>query len=262
MDKTLFGKTLLIGREPVNNRLLISLCLNGKNYFAPIGQPGSVASCVSRCIPGEGKAHCRMCIDLAGNISVENVKPENITYADGVQIMKKRVHESSVIEMGKLKYQVSVAEILNAAALIAKKVMPPVAEPPKEYDIRPLKAVYDDFHQRQLDLRIRQRNLNLKRSMVPIFTIGSGFLSRLPGMGAELSGVITALFFLGLVGTVWVIYKGFKDKSIEEGDQLVEEFQHKYVCPNPDCRHFLGMRPYHLLQQDNNCMYCKCKFRK
>ena len=40
MDERLFGKTILIGREPINNRLLVSLNHNGKNYFAPIGQLG------------------------------------------------------------------------------------------------------------------------------------------------------------------------------------------------------------------------------
>ena len=33
MDERLFGKTILIGREPINNRLLVSLNHNGKNYL-------------------------------------------------------------------------------------------------------------------------------------------------------------------------------------------------------------------------------------
>ena len=87
MDERLFGKTILIGREPINNRLLVSLNHNGKNYFAPIGQPGCVPDCVSRCIPNENKAHCRLNIDPTGTMTIENVKAENITFVDGTQIM-------------------------------------------------------------------------------------------------------------------------------------------------------------------------------
>lgn len=261
MDNRLFGKTILIGREPVNNRLLISLNVNGKNYFAPIGQPGSVSGGVSRCIPNENKAHCRLQIDANGVMTLENAKPENVTFIDGTQIMKKRVGENCTVEMGQYKYRVSMAEIINTATLIADKTIKKEVVVP-EFDIRPLKAVYDDYHEKQLALKIRQRNLNLKRSIAPIFTIGSGVFSRLPNLGNELSDIATLLFVIGLVATIWSFYNGYKDKSIEEGERITEEFQRKYICPNPECRHFLGMRPYHLLQQDNNCMYCKCKFKK
>ena len=270
MDERLFGKTILIGREPINNRLLVSLNHNGKNYLAQIGQQGCVPDCVSRCIPNENKAHCRLNIDPTGTMTIENVKAENITFVDGTQIMKKRVAESNVVEMGKYKHKVTVAEIINAATLIAAKVIPGQTNnvngaaanaPVKEFDIRPLKEVYADYHQKQLDIRIRQRNLNLMRGIAPIFTIGSGALQRLT-LGPEFTSLTGLLFFVGLGVAIWACYKGYNDKSIEETDQLTEEFQHKYVCPNPDCHHFLGMRPYHLLQQDNNCSYCKCKFKK
>ena len=124
MDERLFGKTILIGREPINNRLLVSLNHNGKNYLAQIGQQGCVPDCVSRCIPNENKAHCRLNIDPTGTMTIENVKAENITFVDGTQIMKKRVAESNVVEMGKYKHKVTVAEIINAATLIAAKVIP------------------------------------------------------------------------------------------------------------------------------------------
>ena len=147
MDERLFGKTILIGREPINNRLLVSLNHNGKNYLAQIGQQGCVPDCVSRCIPNENKAHCRLNIDPTGTMTIENVKAENITFVDGTQIMKKRVAESNVVEMGKYKHKVTVAEIINAATLIAAKVIPGQTNnvngaaanaPVKEFDIRRL----------------------------------------------------------------------------------------------------------------------------
>ena len=262
MDNTLFGKTILVGREPVNGRLLVSVNINGKNCFAPIGQPGSVSGGVSRCIPNEGKAHCRLTVDMKGGITLENAKPENVTYVDGTPVMKKHVGENSIVEMGQYRYQVPVGEVLKCAALIVEKVAGKQPKPQPEFSIKPLKAVYDNYHSRQMDMRIRQRNLNLKRSIAPIFTIGSGIISRLPGLGQELSTITLLMCIVGLVVTVWTFIKGYNDKSIEEADRLTEEFQSKYVCPNPECRHFLGMKSYNLLQQDNFCPYCKCKFIK
>ena len=34
-----------------------------------------------------------------------------------------------------------------------------------------------------------------------------------------------------------------------------------YVCPNPECRHFLGYQPYKLILQHKKCPWCKSKFQ-
>ena len=172
MDNRLFGKTILIGREPVNGRLLVSMKHNGKNYFAPIGQPGSVSGGLSRCIPGEDKAHCRLQIDMKGNMTLENAKAENVTFVDGTQIMKKHIDEGSIIEMGQYKYQVSVAEVLKTLTLIANQVIGGgsavksgggASENVPTFSIDHLKAVYDEFHDKQMEIKYRQRNLNQRR---------------------------------------------------------------------------------------------------
>ena len=271
MDNRLFGKTILIGREPVNGRLLVSMKHNGKNYFAPIGQPGSVSGGVSRCIPSEDKAHCRLQIDMKGDMTLENAKAENVTFVDGTQIMKKHIDEGSIIEMGQYKYQVSVAEVLKTLTLIANQVIGGgsavksgggASENVPTFSIDHLKAVYDEFHDKQMEIKYRQRNLNLLRGVAPIFTISSGAVSRISGVNPMVTDATTVLFFVGLAVTIYAFYMAYSDKSIDELDKLTEEFQHKYVCPNPQCRHFLGMKPYSLLKQDNGCVYCKCRFEK
>ena len=66
------GKTILIGKEPSQGRLLVALPGSGKS--AAIGLPGSVPASVSRCRPAEGIAHAKISIDQSGNIILTNLK--------------------------------------------------------------------------------------------------------------------------------------------------------------------------------------------
>ena len=185
--------------------------------------------------------------------------------------MKKHIDEGSIIEMGQYKYQVSVAEVLKTLTLIANQVIGcgsavksggGAPENVPTFSIDHLKAVYDEFHDKQMEIKYRQRNLNLLRGVAPIFTISSGAVSRISGVSPIVTDATTVLFFVGLAVTIYAFYMAYSDKSIDELDKLTEEFQYKYVCPNPQCRHFLGMKPYSLLKQDNGCVYCKCRFEK
>ena len=73
------GKTILIGKEPGNGRLLISVNIKGQVKNTTLGEMGCVPSCVSRCIPSDGVAHCKIDIDISGNITLTNAKPQNTT---------------------------------------------------------------------------------------------------------------------------------------------------------------------------------------
>jgi hypothetical protein len=76
-------------------------------------------------------------------------------------------------------------------------------------------------------------------------------------------GIFTFTIVLTIVGLVLMVYsfvKGYNDKSIEEQEKATEDFQHRYVCPNPECRHYMGNQPYHLVRQNRVCPWCKCKF--
>lgn len=278
MDKRLYGKSILIGKEPQNGRLLIALNINNKNYMATFGEMGSVNNGVSRCMPDLQKGHCRLAIDMAGHMTVQNLKEQNVTFVNGMQIVSKAVQESSIIEMGQYRYAVGVADIIGVAGKMVAHVCGAPAQPqgaaaypkgqqaaPKApvpaYDLRPLRKVWDDYHDKTQAIRIRQKKLGLFSSITPIFTLSSGAVRFLPVPDAfqDAAGI---LFFLGLAVTIWSFYARYTDKSIEEMDHLTDEFQHRYLCPNPDCRHFMGMQPYHLLEHNDNCPYCKCKYKK
>lgn len=48
--------------------------------------------------------------------------------------------------------------------------------------------------------------------------------------------------------------------TAERVQVLDEAFRRDYVCPNPDCRQFLGYAPFNDLLNQRQCRYCKCQW--
>ena len=89
--ENLKGKTILVGKEPGNGRLFVSVKINGQPKTAAIGEMNSVPNSVSRCKPAENTAHCKIEVDATGNLIVTNLKPQNVTYVNGAEIVSKKV---------------------------------------------------------------------------------------------------------------------------------------------------------------------------
>ena len=114
--KILHNKTILIGREPGNNRLMLAIKAADGIKVATIGGAGSVPNSVSRCIPVNNMAHCKLDIDATGNIRLTNMKEENVTYVGNNEVMSKNVSENSTISLGRDKFPIGIGEILKASA--------------------------------------------------------------------------------------------------------------------------------------------------
>lgn len=71
---------LIIGREAGASRLRISI--NNQDRFW--GNANSVPKSVSR-------QHCKVVTDDKGGYIITNLKPENVTYVNGVQIESKHI---------------------------------------------------------------------------------------------------------------------------------------------------------------------------
>lgn len=265
--ENLSGKTILIGKEPGNGRLCVSVNVNGLNKTAPIGEMHSVPNSVSRCIPGEYKAHCKIAIGANGDMVITNMKSQNVTYVNGAEIVSKKLKAGSRIELGKDRYAID----LNAIIMVVRKMvcvtngnggysqMPPRQAQQgqiQEYSIRHLKKVWDEYNDNMKRIKIRQKNIGLLSSIPMGFSMFGGLVA---GVAPDVREY--ALVFTGLALLIMLIgfYKKFTDKSIDEQEKLTEEFQNNYVCPNPKCHHFMGKRPYNILKQNKNCQYCKCK---
>lgn len=237
-------KTIWIGREPGQKRLLVALNVNGKVLSAPMGQAGCVPDCVSRCDMASGKAHCKIDVDKQGRMVLTNLKPENVTYVNGSSVASKQITNEVQVQLGMQKFSIHLVPILD----VAKKLVGTL--PPPAISIRHLEKVYDTYHEGVKKVRKEQKRINNYRSLyLPISMVGSlagGVL--FPGVGLVVGGILMA----------WCAYKGFTDKSDEKIEALRRQFEDDYICPN--CKHNVGDRPYHILKQNKTCPYCKAEW--
>lgn len=279
MEK-LKGKTILIGKEPERGRLLVAVAGNAGG--AAIGTPGSVPSCVSRCKPAEGTAHAKLTVDGSGNMTITNLKPQNVTYVNGSEISSKRIVITDAVELGKDRYAVSVPVIVETARKIVSAVPrresapvgKPAAVPSKEpampqqdsqkkkFNITHLRGVWDRY-EKEIDRITVQQQDAAKKRMLPIM---AGSLSGVASpILATLVTVNTLYITVPVAALSFALYFANyrkKDTSYEDRKTANEKFTDEYVCPNPDCNKFLGNMSYKLMKKQFSmqCPHCKCEF--
>ncbi len=255
------GKTILIGKEPGQGRLLVAIQGNGKS--AVIGAPGSVPSCVSRCRPAEGVAHAKITVGQNGDMVVTNMKDENVTFVNGCEIASKRVSPGQTVELGRDHFGVNLPVVIETAKRLVGTVTPPPPPPPgKKFNISHLQRVWDSYEAELDRITMQQQELG-KRRMLPIM-IGS-----LSGVASPLLATLVAVNTLYVTVPVaavsfalYFINYRKKDTSYEERKAAVDKFTDEYVCPNPDCNKFLGNLSYKLMkkQYSMHCPHCKSEF--
>lgn len=280
MDK-LKGKTILVGKEPGQGRLLVSVKGLGKS--AAIGTPGCVPACVSRCRAAEGIAHAEIAVDASGNMVITNMKPQNVTYVNGSEIVSKRVTPTSTVELGKDRFAISLPTVIETAkklmALTPAPVPPPGPQPPQppksqKFNISHLEYVWNDFHDKSLEIKRRQKQQGVYASLPMFFTMGGGAITFVLSfiLGEEYKNEIQILSgVLVLIGMIMLVYSFMtrkNDTSLEDLEKISEDFQLRYICPNPECRKFLGTISYKLLKnqlrshkdQKMYCPRCNCEY--
>ena len=265
MIDVLKGKTILIGKEPGQGRLLIAI--KGMPKIATLGQINSVPNSVSRCKPAEGVAHCQIEVDQAGNMTLTNLKAQNVTFVNGAEIMSKRINTASTVALGKDRFGINVTEVLNTA----QKIMMLAGgisggnggagggggTGSGPYSIKHLKNVWDDYSGSLKKMKIRQKNIGLLSNIPMAFImLGSVVIAIVP----EIRSFAITFTVIAFVVTIIGLWLRFKDKSIEKAEKLSKKFRKRYVCPKPECHRFLGNQPYDTLRQNKNCPYCKCKW--
>lgn len=241
-------KTILIGRDPNTSKLLISMNVNGQIKNVTLGN-GVIPNSVSRCLPAQNSAHCKITVNQNGDMILTNLKEQNITKVNGSEILSKRITNTNNISLGKEDYSFSVDSVLE----VAKKLAPEPPVMPKS--IKHLEKVYEDY-EKTLD-------------MIHQFQEKKGKMGRLPILVSSFGGVLsTALAILGipklLIVTVPITVlplllhvKNFthKDTSYEDRKKAQDKLIDEYICPH--CQHYLGSQPYKVLKQNKKCPHCK-----
>lgn len=223
---------LIIGRDGATGKLKVMKDSETKL----LGTPSSVPQDVSR-------QHCRLSV-TGGNITIKNIKAENVTWVNGLEVNSKNVTPADKIQLGPSRsYTLKLDEVLKAFE-------------PNECDIRPLRYVWENYNNGLLAISKRQQRNNLIASSYIGFSVLGGLLTFvLPeevqnSVKIIIAVLAAAIFILGFI-------KRATDKSIDEREALKKQFQKDYVCPK--CGRFMGFQDYDVLSQNIQCSNPNCK---
>lgn len=224
---------IIIGRDQQTRQLCIIKDGNSRLY----GQPGSVPMDVSR-------QHISLQPVGSGKWQIKNLNERNVTFVNGIAVESKTITEKDKVELGNSHY------LFRWDTLQEPKV--------ETIDIRPLKRIWDEYNNANIEIRKRQKNIGLLASIPIGITMLGGLLSGIAS--DELKPYAYVFTAIALVVMLYGFYRRFTDNSIEEQEDIKKTFQRKYVCPK--CGHFMGFTDYDILIQNDACPYCKTKFKK
>lgn len=226
----------IIGRDQATSQLKIS----AGQQSARLGAPGSVPMTVSR-------QHCAITTDGHGHYAIRNLKPQNVTYVNGLAVESKHVGKSDSVALGPERYLVDMKSVF---AFIDKVE-------PKYVDIRHLRQVWDDYKKQGLEMTVAERRFNALRSATGLVTMVAIVLALTVGH----SPLYFALYGLAIVLTAGFAIKAYinSTKIPQQREELNDWFRHEYVCPN--CGRHFNMN-YEDLAQYDACPWCKAKFKK
>lgn len=243
----------VIGKEEGQHRLLIKI---GSKAFV-LGNPQSVPNTVSR-------THCSLSVEYSDNptrkvtkIKIQNLKSQNITYVDGQEIETKVIKEDSLVQLGYERYPMNLKQVVDGM----RKFLPATPPPPaKEYSINHLMKIWKEYDEEKLRISDNAAKNANKQRLQGILSMSGMLIGFIPSIDQTIRIVIIAA---ALLIAIFFFIKGSSDDTVQRKlHDLDEEFRKRYVCPNPECRHFIGNIPYDILCQNNGCPHCKCKYKK
>lgn len=233
---------IIIGREEGMRRLHCNA--NGKEFN--VGQAGSVPTSVSR-------QHCKLTID-GDKLTIENLKPQNITYVDGNQIFSKAINLNSNVQLGAEKFPLPLKVIVASVQAAAPKQP---AAPAPEFSLLPLKKVWEEYDRRKLQIQedaAKKANQQRIQGLVSMSAMLVGFIP-------QLGPLRFVLIVLALALAVYFFIRSSSDTSVtRQIHDLDEEFARKYKCPNPNCGRPFGAIPYKIIEFTKGCPACNCKY--
>lgn len=237
---------IIIGREEGARRLH---CIADGREFN-VGQAGCVPASVSR-------KHCKIIIN-GSNMSIENLKAENVTFVDGNQIFSKGITATSKVQLGDEKYSVPLQQIISLAT--GKPATTGGGQQPQapEFSLKPLGPIWKEYDRRRLEIQEEAAKSANRQRLQGILSMLGMCIGFIPGIDQSIRIVIIVA---ALLVAVYFFYKGSTDTSIQRKlHDLEDEYAGKYNCPNPKCGKPFGNVPYRQIEHNKQCFACGCKY--
>lgn len=230
---------IIIGREEGTRRLH---CTVGGREFN-LGQAGSVPMSVSR-------QHCKISV-TGGDITIENIKVQNVTYVDGNQIVSKGISAASKVQLGEERFLIPLQQILQLAT----------GQQPNDtaaFSLLPLKEVWEEYDARRMEIQNNAARFANRQRLQGILSMLSMCVGFIPGIDPIVRIVIIVAAF---VVAVYFFWKGSTNTTVQQQlHDLDDEFAKKYKCPNPECGRPFGAIPYRSIEYNRQCFACGCKY--
>ncbi len=241
--KTLAGRTILVGKTPTANSLMISVEVNGRHRSGIMTDFGRVPGTVSRCKPEKGMAHCKITVEGNGNVSVTNMKSENYTFVNNNEIINKRINRNSILELGPNKFRIDTKSIIERAATIVGQAMP--------VHLKKARADYEDGMTASRDLA-RNRNAICNSSL--LFAILAGIATiALKKSGCDAPFYIATLVMtaIGCITAIIYHFSLYSMTHVAKRHEAIAKYTREYTCPN--CGAFLGDIEYGSIGKCHSC---------
>lgn len=231
------NKSIYIGREDsAASRLIAVVDVDGQLKKVEIA--AHVPTSVSRLIPEQRTAHCKLFVDDDLNLILTNLKENNTTQVQNAAVGQKVIRHGYgpllPVSLGKDNVPLPVDRIIEK---IADQFGP------REISVAPLYHVWEQYDRSVSAIRNRQKRLGVFAGLGSLLSFASMILGgRTFLMTGEfnLDDLTTAnIVGLVLVGvfvclTVLTLYLRATDRSAEKLKQLERDFRLNWRCPN--CR--------------------------
>lgn len=228
---------ILIGRDEKTAQLKLTVGQDVIQY----GEANSVPLSVSR-------QHCCLVVHDNDKWQLKNLNPQNVTRVNGILINSKTVTKTDRVELGEEGYMLPWEAVESAI--------------PPSVDIRPLKDLWDEYSLANQQLKISERRFGALRSGVGIISMAAIVFGVILGRSST-NHLYIGIYLLALLLSVAFFVKAFRQSSsmVKKQEKIVKDFQTKCVCPH--CGRYLGNYLfYENLAKNDNCPYCKIKFKK
>lgn len=244
--KALAGHIILVGKKPTGNDLMISVNSNGKTRSACTTAFGRVPGSVSRCKPEHDIAHCKISIDSNGVVSITNVKSENYTFVNGMEVVSKKINSKSTVELGPNRFRIDITEIISIASKLISRI--------PEGNLKNARSKFETA------MRSSRQEAKSNIAVCNTFTalaILAGITTIILKKAEPYTLLYIAPLVLTAIAAVFTVLKFttlYKMRHVDAQRNAIKEYIKEFSCPN--CGAFIGDIPYEKLKSMPQCPEC------